>query len=96
MNARAWAKMNLGENNQDDLAKWEAEYQQVLQSQREAGEELGLQDIEHDFGNDMQRAWETKFSDGLGPDMGVAPQDEVADGMRDSAMPELLPYQFGM
>ena len=87
--------MHIGDTSQDELAKWESEYQQVLQSQREAGEELGWQDGEHDFGEEMKRAWETNQGVGLGGDMGLAPLENSLDEARTSHLPILPAYEFG-
>ncbi|KZT10666.1 peroxisome targeting signal receptor [Laetiporus sulphureus 93-53] len=66
---------------QDDMAKWEAQFNQLMSAQREDGE------YEHDYGKSMQQAWE----DGLGG------FDSVQDGsmqFTEDGLPILDPYVF--
>ncbi|KAG8873420.1 Peroxisomal membrane signal receptor PTS1 [Tulasnella sp. 331] len=64
---KAWRQMKLDSQDPSELAKWEAEYRQVLQAQREDGETLGA-DPEYDFGTDMRNSWEQKWGKGLNSD----------------------------
>lgn len=66
----------------EDLAKWEAEFNQIQNAQRED---------DYDYGAGMQSAWES----GLG---NYDEDEHQADGLTfdDSGLPVLGPYQFGM
>lgn len=89
---RAWNQMRLDAQDPSELARWEAEYQQVLQAQREDGENLGA-DPEYDFGTDMRNAWEQRLGRGLNSDYDedVAP----ARTFDQNGEPNLSEYPFG-
>jgi peroxin-5 len=53
LRCRVWDRLKNSElpPSEDELAKWEAEYNQIMQSQR----------YEFDYGGDMENAWKSGF-----------------------------------
>ncbi|KAG8917425.1 Peroxisomal membrane signal receptor PTS1 [Tulasnella sp. 418] len=77
-----WEKLKkeMGEessHDQADLAKWEAEYQQVLRAQREEDEDLQ----NFDYTGDTMRAWES-FSSDLGAEYGLGNTNDSVDSAK--------------
>lgn len=64
------------------MAKWEAEFNQLMSAQRD--------ELEHDYGADMQQAWEA----GLGDYQGIS-QDEASVKFDGDGLPILGDYKFG-
>jgi peroxin-5 len=66
---------------QEDMAKWEAEFNQLMSSQRE--------ELEQDYGADMQEAWEA----GLGNYQNISQDESIK--FDEDGLPILGEYQFG-
>ena len=64
------------------MAKWEAEFSQVMSAQRE--------ELDFDFGGDMQKAWENGLGNYQGSSSGAPPLKFDDDGL-----PILGEYKFG-
>lgn len=65
------------------MAKWEAQFNQLMNSQRD--------ELEADYGASMQKAWEN----GLGDfSMDSASGEKIE--FNDEGVPELGPYVFGL
>jgi hypothetical protein len=64
----------------EDLAKWEAEYSQLMEGQRS--------DLDVDYGAMMEEAWRGSHLDGTVPD--AMPMFD------DQGLPRLESYEFGM
>lgn len=76
----------------EEIAKWEHDYQQVLQAHREEIE--GLRDADFDYGADIQRAWEQRYGRGLTADMNER-QDTDRPFFDPLGVPNLPEYTFG-
>ena len=65
----------------EDLAKWEAEFSQMMNAQRES--------LDYDYGEGMQQAW----AGGIGDSQ----EDVIHEPMKfaDDGLPILGPYEFG-
>jgi peroxin-5 len=78
-----WDNLRSSDNApaQENLAKWEAEFSQLMNSQRE--------DLEHDYGESMQQAW----SSGIGDFQ----EEGFTEGIEfdDDGLPILGEYIFG-
>lgn len=75
----------------EEIAKWESDYQQVLQAHREEIE--GLRDADFDYGADIQRAWEQRYGRGLTADMNER-QDTDRPFFDPLGVPNLPEYTF--
>lgn len=89
---RTWAKSNVEGQDPSALSKWEAEVQQILQAQREEGEQFGEQDLNHDYGATMKEAWETRYGAELDPDFA---EKQMRLHFDDDGFPILPEYKFG-
>ena len=67
--------------NEEDLAKWESEFSQLMNAQRD----------EMDYGESMQNAWETGLGDYQGGPSLEKPIQFDAEGV-----PQLGDYVFGL
>lgn len=87
----------LGDPNEEltELAKWEAEYQQIQQSQREAGETIGGTAAypDFDYAADIQNGWKGAAAN-LNSDMseGLPVGNPTFDERGEPILPE---YRFG-
>jgi peroxin-5 len=68
---------------QEEMAKWEAEFNQLMSSQRE--------ELDFDYGGDMQKAWESSLGNYEGIASGPHPTQFDEEGL-----PLLAEYEFGM
>ncbi|KAG9041686.1 Peroxisomal membrane signal receptor PTS1 [Tulasnella sp. UAMH 9824] len=75
----------------EEIAKWESDYQQVLQAHREEIE--GLRHADFDYGADIQRAWEQRYGRGLTSDM-TEKADEDRPFFDPLGIPNLPEYAF--
>ena len=80
---RAWENLQAPDTppEKEDLAKWEAEFSQMMNAQRES--------LDYDYGESMQQAWESGASD--------LQDDGVRESMKfdEDGLPILGPYEFG-
>ena len=80
---RAWQDLQAPDTppEKEDLAKWEAEFSQMMNAQRES--------LDYDYGESMQQAWESGAND--------LQDDGVRESMKfdDDGLPILGPYEFG-
>lgn len=67
----------------EDIAKWEAEFNQLMSSKRE--------DLDHDYGSEMQQAWES----GLGNYEDSGFTGDAPLKFDDEGLPILSEYVFG-
>ena len=67
-----------------DHGKWEAEFNQLMQAQRE--------EAEQDYGEAMKEMWEN----GMGSYDGQSIPSPPALKFNEEGIPELGPYEFGM
>jgi peroxin-5 len=80
---RAWEDLQASDTppDKEDLAKWEAEFSQMMNAQRES--------LDYDYGEGMQQAWEHGAGD--------LQEDGLREPMKfdDDGLPILGPYEFG-
>lgn len=83
---RAWEQLRNSElpPPEGDLKKWEAEFHQLMQSQRD--------ESEYDYGEAMKEMWEN----GMGSYDGENIPSPPALRFNDEGIPELGRYEFGM
>ena len=95
---RVWDEVQSGPArlNDSEYAKWEAEYTQVLQAQREEIEGLKERDLDFDYTSEFNAQWEKRYGHGLTSDMEEQP---IAAGEKprfdDEGIPTLAEYTFG-
>lgn len=82
---RAWDHLQNSDlpPPKEDVAKWEAEFNQLMSDQRD--------ELDHDYGVTMQNAWESGVGDFSGTHPGEQPLEFDAEGI-----PILGKYVFGM
>lgn len=90
---RAWKELKTQAQDPSELAKWEAEYQQVLQAQREEGE-TNIGDMDYDYGTEMRNAWEQRQGRTLNSDFGEQAQSNQWQ-LNATGEPVLSDYPFG-
>lgn len=83
---RAWEQLRNSElpPPEGDLKKWEAEFNQLMQSQRD--------ELDYDYGDEMKEIWEN----GMGAYDGSNIASPPALKFSDEGIPELGQYEFGM
>ena len=85
INGRVWASLQSSEvpPPQEDMAKWESEFQQLMQSQRD----------DADYGKTMREGWENGLGSYDGEEM--KPSDSFDTKFDEEGIPILGPYIFG-